>query len=161
MNKAFTAVAFEAKNHFQPTPNHTQQVQRLYRASLRVLQSWAVDRQVFLSEAEQLRKRFDQNKHVDKGIQGPALVEMGYQELESYAHPDSYVIPWMPGGSKFMRNPPPPPDVVYYHDGHSHPPPEASKGTNTPVWPDMVPISFRPKSQVSGYLVDFAKKNME
>ena len=28
------------------------------------------------------------------------------KELFAKTHPDVYVVPWMPGGSKFMRNPP-------------------------------------------------------
>jgi hypothetical protein len=36
-----------------------QEVQRLYRASLRLLDSWAIDRHVFLDEAEKIRNQFD------------------------------------------------------------------------------------------------------
>jgi len=36
-------------------------------------------------------------------------------ELTEATHPDRYVLCWMPGGSKFMRNPPPPLDVCFPH----------------------------------------------
>ena len=57
--------------------------------------------------------------------------------------------------SKFMRNPPPPPSVC---DGTKF---EDLQGTDTPVWIDMVPITFRPIGSIESYLVDFGKKNME
>ena len=36
-------------------------------------------------------------------------------ELATWTHPDPYVVPYMPGGSKFMRNPPPPLSLVFPH----------------------------------------------
>ena len=74
------------------------------------------------------------------------------------AHPDNYVLPWMPGGSKFMRNPPPPPDVVYAFEKE---PADARTGTNTPRWPDSVPITFRPVEEDTTYLVNFDRKEMK
>lgn len=157
MNKAFQEVAAQTRNHIGEL-THQQRVTRLYRQSLRLTFSWAVDRKVFLNEAAKLRTRFDSVKGSPSSSNVKYAVEEGEKTLIKYAHPDSYVIPWMPGGSKFMRNPPPPPEVAHYG---SHPPPDASSGTNTPVWPDMVPITQRPKEKVTSYLVDFAKKTME
>ncbi len=39
------------------------------------------------------------------------LVREAEEKLVAHTHPDPYVIPYMPGGSKFMRNPPPPFEV--------------------------------------------------
>lgn len=64
-----------------------------------------------------------------------------------------------------MRNPPLPPEIVYAagpggDDEQPHKIPESAyTGTNTPVWPDMVPITWRP--HMTGALIDFGKKNME
>lgn len=44
------------------TLNHTQRVTRLYRQSLRVLDSWAVNREIFNTKATELRARFNENK---------------------------------------------------------------------------------------------------
>ena len=41
------------------------------------------------------------------------VIREAEKELERYTHPDPYVVPYMPGGSKFMRNPPPPLDVRF------------------------------------------------
>merc|ERR1712232_1471602 len=91
---------------------------------------------------------------------GPAAryaLEEGEKELVKFTHGDPYCMVWMPGGSKFMRNPAPPLGAVYPNGGI---PDDAEKGTNTPVWPDMVPVTAR-KEQPTSYLVDFSKKNME
>ena len=42
------------------------------------------------------------------------LVREAEEKLVEYTHPDPYVIPYMPGGSKFMRNPPPPFEVRHH-----------------------------------------------
>jgi hypothetical protein len=36
------------------------------------------------------------------------VLAAGYARLRDNAHPDPYIIPYMPGGSLFMRNSPPP-----------------------------------------------------
>lgn len=43
-------------------------------------------------------------------------VSEGERTLESYAHPDPYVIPTMYGGSKYARNPEVPGDVEMVFD---------------------------------------------
>jgi rhodanese-related sulfurtransferase len=42
-----------------------------------------------------------------------ALIRKAEARLVDYTHPDSYTLPTMPGGSKFMRNPPPPLEAVF------------------------------------------------
>jgi len=44
--------------------NHTQRVTRLYRQSLRVLESWAVNREIFNTKATELRARFNEHKNI-------------------------------------------------------------------------------------------------
>lgn len=156
MNSAFTAVYHASVNHAGGALTHQQRVTRLYRQSLKLLFSWAVNRPVFLEEAGKIRARFDANRGLSPEAAKYA-VEKGEEEMLEFYHPDRYVMPWMPGGSKFMRNPPPPLEVVY-PDGNI--PAGATTGTNTPVWPDSVPVTFR-KDAPTGYLVDYSKKNME
>jgi NADH dehydrogenase (ubiquinone) 1 beta subcomplex subunit 9 len=153
MNKAFREVAAQTRMKL-PELTHKQRVTRLYRNALRVTFSWALDRRIFLEEAEALRAKFDalKNESADSGKVRFALTE-GERKLADMVHPDPYCIPWMPGGSKFMRNPPPPPAVC----GEHYP----LTGTDTPVWPDMVPITFRPVGTIESLLVDFGKKNYE
>lgn len=37
----------------------------------------------------------------------------GRERLESHRHPDPYIVPYMPGGSLFMRNPSFEPEALY------------------------------------------------
>ena len=46
---------------------HAQRVTRLYRASLRTLDSWACDREIFLTKGGEIRARFDAGKGADAG----------------------------------------------------------------------------------------------
>ena len=87
--------------------SHQQRVTRLYRAALRTLDSWAMDREIFLQRGEEIRARFTTNKGADVGL-ATRLLREGEEELVSWTHPDMWTNPYMPGGSKFMRNPPPP-----------------------------------------------------
>ena len=49
------------------TLTHAQRVTRLYRQALRTLDSWACDREIYLTRGEELRARFESNKHADQG----------------------------------------------------------------------------------------------
>jgi NADH dehydrogenase (ubiquinone) 1 beta subcomplex subunit 9 len=128
-------------------------VARLYRKSLKTLSSWAVDRQVFLDEATALRARFDANRNASSAH---LLLQQGQDELFQYTHPDPYCVPYMPGGSLFMRNPPIPLEVCF-PDGNY--PVDAPKHTLNPDMTVCKPETG--KSAVGSVLVDFTKKNME
>jgi len=156
MNSAFKAIHAASVNKAAAL-THKQEVTRLYRNSLKLLFSWAVSRDVFIDEATKLRARFDANKGINRDAARSVIVD-AKKEFDAYYHPDRYVVAYMPGGSKFMRNPPPPLEAVY-PDGNY--PEGATTGTNTPVWPDSIPITFRPVEDVTGYVVDYSKKNME
>ena len=107
MDKVFTEVAATFKTKL--SLSHVQRVTRLYRRSLRELNSWAIDRDLFCREADKIRAQFDANKSLDPhGGLSQRLIREAEQKVYEFTHPDPYVKPYMPGGSKFMRNPPPP-----------------------------------------------------
>ena len=142
--KSFREVAAASRMPRQEL-THTQRVTRLYRNALRLQFSWAVQRSIYLEEAEKIRARFDALKNEPKDSLAVKLaLQEGEAELAEKVHPDPYVVCWMPGGSKFMRNAPPPPPKGY-----------DLTGTNTPVWPDMVPITYRPTGKIDSLLVDW------
>ncbi|XP_003387932.1 PREDICTED: NADH dehydrogenase [ubiquinone] 1 beta subcomplex subunit 9-like [Amphimedon queenslandica] len=90
---------------------HTQNVTRLYRKSLKHLLSWAIDRRLWRRQALELRDRFDANKDVDHSI-ALKLLQEGEAEFERRKHPDPYISPEAPEGTKWERNLPPPPHVL-------------------------------------------------
>ncbi|KAG7368458.1 hypothetical protein IV203_031201 [Nitzschia inconspicua] len=154
LNDVFQQAANQARQKL-PELTHNQQVARLYRKSLKVLSSWAIDRDIFNDEATKIRARFDQERGCkpEKAIR---LLREAEDEIFAYTHPDPYCNPVMPGGSKFMRNPPLPMDVCF-PDGNY--PADAPKYEINPDWSKATPENGK---AATGYvLVDFGKKNME
>lgn len=90
---------------------HAQKVTRLYRKSLKNMLSWTIVRQVWREDAVELRAIFDENKHVDVA-EATRLLEKGEKIYERHKHPDPYIAPESPEGSKWERNVPPPPHVL-------------------------------------------------
>ncbi|KAF0693640.1 Aste57867_15411 [Aphanomyces stellatus] len=111
LNQAFLQAALSAQGAL-PVLSHKQQVTRLYKRSLKLLDSWVIDRRLWNEEATNIRAQFNANKHVEiNAAQG--LIREAKAKLEHYTHPDPYVVVHMPGGSKFMRNPPLPLEVCF------------------------------------------------
>ncbi|KAF2322821.1 hypothetical protein GH714_031079 [Hevea brasiliensis] len=66
-------------------------------------------------EASNLREKFDANKHVEDLDAIDRMIAEGEAQYNKWRHPDPYIVPWAPGGSKFTRNPTPPSgiEIVY------------------------------------------------
>ena len=64
MNKTFREVVarFAAP---QENLSHKQVITRLYKKSLKTLESWAIDRRLWNEEACKIRAEFDKNKNLD------------------------------------------------------------------------------------------------
>jgi NADH dehydrogenase (ubiquinone) 1 beta subcomplex subunit 9 len=62
-------------------------------------------RDIFYSERDRIRLEFERNRTLSQAI-ALKTIDEGYERLDSFAHPDPYVIPTMYGGSKYARNPP-------------------------------------------------------
>jgi len=154
MNEVFTAAANEFRQKI-PALSRKHEVQRLYRKSLKVLGSWCIDRTVFLDEADNLRARFDDGKHVSEAAAQRMLKE-AYHELHANTHPDPYCIPYMPGGSLFMRNPPIPLEVCFPDGNYPADAPKVLFNADMTVAKQETG-----KNAVGTVLVDFTKKNME
>ncbi|KAJ8631519.1 hypothetical protein MRB53_024842 [Persea americana] len=92
-----------------------ERVRILYRRALKDTLNWAVHRHLFYQDASDLRERFEANKHVEDLHTIDRLIEDGEAAFNKWQHPDPYIVPWAPGGSKFSRNPKPPEgiEIVY------------------------------------------------
>lgn len=111
----------------------------------------AIDREVFLSEANKIRSEFSSNAHLaPESGKVKALVREAQEKLLTHSHPDKYILPWMPGGTLFMRNPPLPFDVVFA----GHVPEELHE---EPINIDMTPVVKGEKGD-GRVLVDSANK---
>jgi hypothetical protein len=87
------------------------------------------------------------------------FTQEGQDELFSRTHPDPYRVNYMPGGTKFMRNPPPPIEACFNLDEGEKLPHDAPTYTVNPDFSWAIPENGR--SATGMVLVDFAKKNME
>ncbi|KAL5664202.1 hypothetical protein ACJX0J_024310, partial [Zea mays] len=61
--------------------------------------------------ASDLRDKFEANRHVDNLDVVDRLIDDAEAQYRNFQHPDPYIVPWAPGGTKFTRNPPPPQGV--------------------------------------------------
>ena len=106
---------------------------------------------IFLREATTLRARFDAAAAIPAAAAARLLRE-GEAEAAAATHPDPYTVCYMPGGSKFMRNPPLPLEAVFASTPGGVPP-EYHIAEQT-VLAVQVPHSAQP----TGALIDCYKK---
>ena len=50
---------------YKAPKTHVNRVKSIYRRALRTIDSWAVDREVFLVEGQKVRERIEANAHLD------------------------------------------------------------------------------------------------
>ncbi|KAG0202506.1 hypothetical protein BGX28_004994 [Mortierella sp. GBA30] len=87
---------------------HRRLIQSLYKRSLKTAQDWYIDTNLFRRKAVELRIQFDANKNVKHPRQIASLVQEAERQLKELRHPDPYIAPTAPGGTKFERNVHPP-----------------------------------------------------
>ncbi|XVE48955.1 hypothetical protein DITRI_Ditri01bG0043600 [Diplodiscus trichospermus] len=93
-----------------------ERVRILYRRALKDTLNWAVHRHLFYQDASDLRDRFEANKHVEDLDTIDKLIAEAEATYNKWRHPDPYIVPWAPGGSKFTRNPVPPSGIEILYD---------------------------------------------
>lgn len=95
-----------------------ERVRLLYRRALKDTLNWAVHRHLFYQDASDLRDKFEANRHVDNLDVVDRLIDDAEAQYRNFQHPDPYIVPWAPGGTKFTRNPPPPQGIeIIYNYG--------------------------------------------
>ncbi|TKW23418.1 hypothetical protein SEVIR_4G290600v4 [Setaria viridis] len=95
-----------------------ERVRLLYRRALKDTLNWAVHRHLFYQDASDLRDKFEANRHVDNLDVIDRLIDDAEAQHRNFQHPDPYIVPWAPGGTKFTRNPPPPQGIeIIYNYG--------------------------------------------
>merc|ERR1711991_1184716 len=87
---------------------HVKRVCGLYRNSLRMLLSYQIDRAIWANQAVLLRNQFDEQKNIVDKDRIELVLSKGEALLREYRHPDPYITPTSPGGTKWQRNTPPP-----------------------------------------------------
>ncbi|KAB2042938.1 hypothetical protein ES319_D02G252600v1 [Gossypium barbadense] len=93
-----------------------ERVRILYRRALKDTLNWAVHRHLFYQDASDLREKFEANKPVEDLDTIDKMIDAGEATYNKWRHPDPYIVPWAPGGSKFTRNPVPPSGIEIVYD---------------------------------------------
>ncbi|KAI0198689.1 hypothetical protein F4808DRAFT_435448 [Astrocystis sublimbata] len=87
--------------------HHRKAALSLYRRSLKLALDWAVHRHLWRGQALYIRSLFEANRNIADVKKQRALLKETEKLLETWKHPDPYIHPTAPGGSKFERNLPP------------------------------------------------------
>src|SRR5579862_4487936 len=66
-------------------------VMRLYRRALKLQMSWTPRYDVFRSQALEIRRRFEENKHISDPRVLAKIIEDAEKELYENRHPDPYI----------------------------------------------------------------------
>ncbi|XP_033980068.1 LOW QUALITY PROTEIN: NADH dehydrogenase [ubiquinone] 1 beta subcomplex subunit 9 [Trematomus bernacchii] len=82
---------------------HPQKVLRLYKKSLRHLESWSDNRHDYRFHACVLRGRFDDNIAEKDMVKATMLLKTGEEEFWTKQHPCPYIFPDSPGGTSYER----------------------------------------------------------
>ncbi|KAJ6538472.1 hypothetical protein DFH09DRAFT_77359 [Mycena vulgaris] len=98
------------------TSVHRQYVQSLYKRRLKNALDWTISRHDWRAEAMQIRAEFEYNRNVTDPRALAKILEKAEAELAYWKHPDPYIAPTAPGGTKWERNLPPPMENPYAHD---------------------------------------------
>ncbi|KAF7332359.1 hypothetical protein MKEN_00117600 [Mycena kentingensis (nom. inval.)] len=98
------------------TVAHRQYVQSLYRRRLKNSLDWTVRRDIWRGKALQIRAEFEVNRNLKDPRELAKIFEQAEAKLAAAKHPDPYIAPTAPGGTKWERNLPPPLENPYAHD---------------------------------------------
>ncbi|KAK2978290.1 hypothetical protein RJ640_017141 [Escallonia rubra] len=93
-----------------------ERVRILYRRALKETLNWAVHRHLFYPDADAMREKFEANRNVEDLETIDRLIADGEARHDKWRHPDPYIVPWAPGGSKFTRNPTMPSGIEIVYD---------------------------------------------
>ncbi|KIK04732.1 hypothetical protein K443DRAFT_675748 [Laccaria amethystina LaAM-08-1] len=101
---------------------HRLYVKSLYRRYLQNSLDWTIRRDLWRPQALQIRAEFERNRNVHDPRALAEILEKAEAHLANMKHPDPYIAPTAPGGTKWERNTPPTLGPLYDHeaagDGH-------------------------------------------
>ncbi|KAH7922980.1 NDUFB9, NADH-ubiquinone oxidoreductase [Leucogyrophana mollusca] len=99
---------------------HRLYVKSLYRRMLKNELDWVVRRDIWRGRAQLIRAEFERNRDVHEPRALAQILEQAEAALARKLHPDPYIPPTMPGGTKWERNIPPTIAPLYDHTAAHH-----------------------------------------
>ncbi|KAF8464324.1 NDUFB9, NADH-ubiquinone oxidoreductase [Russula ochroleuca] len=83
---------------------HRRYVKSLYKRMLENERNWVVRYDLYRARACAVRAEFERNRNVHDPRALAAILEKAEEELARKRHPDPYIHPTFPGGTKWERN---------------------------------------------------------
>ncbi|CAD1813406.1 Complex 1 protein (LYR family) protein [Candida parapsilosis] len=86
------------------TEANTKRVSSLFRQALRTAFDHSLKFDLYRAQTINIRSQFDANKHVSNAEELEHLIKLTEAKLKEWKHPDPYIPPCRPGGTKYQRN---------------------------------------------------------
>lgn len=91
--------------HILPfTEANTKRVASMFRQALRTAFDSSLKFDAYRKETINIRRQFDANSKILDPNELEAIIADAKVKLAEFAHPDPYIPPCRPGGTKFERN---------------------------------------------------------
>ncbi|KAI3404984.1 hypothetical protein KGF56_002235 [Candida oxycetoniae] len=94
------------------TEANTRRVASLFRQAMRTAFDHALKFEVYRNATLDIRAQFEANRHVSDPEQLERLIQKTEAKLAHWKHPDPYIPPSRPGGTKYQRNIPSPKEPI-------------------------------------------------
>ena len=98
------------------TEANTKRVAAFFRKALRTAFDSSLKFDLYRQETILIRQQFEANKHILDPKELEEILSRARAKLAELDHPDPYIPPSRPGGSKHERNLPPPNEPVVSGD---------------------------------------------
>ena len=86
------------------TESNSKRVASLFRRALRTAFDSSLKFDAYRNETIKIRAQFEANKQINNPTELEAVIAKTEQKLTEWNHPDPYVTPCRPGGTKYQRN---------------------------------------------------------
>lgn len=86
------------------TEANSKRVASLFRQALRTAFDSSLKFDAYRRETIKIRAQFEANKHISDPNELEEVIAKTHSKLAEWKHPDPYIPPCRPGGTKFERN---------------------------------------------------------
>lgn len=88
------------------TEANTVRVSSLFRQALRTAFDCSLKFDAYRAETIKIRKQFESNRNISNPTDLEEVIKKTEAKLAEWKHPDPYIPPLRPGGTKYQRNVP-------------------------------------------------------
>ncbi|ODV65249.1 NADH dehydrogenase I beta subcomplex 9 [Hyphopichia burtonii NRRL Y-1933] len=86
------------------TEANSKRVASLFRQALRTAFDSTLKFDAYRAQTLKIRQQFEANKHISDPVELEKVIAKTEAKLTETKHPDPYITPCRPGGTKYQRN---------------------------------------------------------